>query len=384
YELLIHQFKVIAFQYLHHSLQELLKIHQEYLKRQREVVKDRQKNLAVQQSEITKKSYVLKESIIRKHLEIQAILDKDLRTTLSHLEAEERAAVSALDWLMERNWSLIQEIEQDLAGITVTLDHVDTHADATSFLSCLDHQGTRVRDRVPDVLNSSERCSVSLDEAKAEQIVSLTNNMLLLISSLTPTMKTLVKSYSSDVCLDPDTAHPKLLISPKGDSVTYTDTWKELPDTPSRFDTTLNVISLQSFSFGCHYWEIDVTGKTYWELGVTYPSIPRKGTAEDCWLGRGDESWCVEFFDGEYTAWHQGVPHRLLVTKHLCRIGILCNFPAGSVMFLGADDMSPLFCFCAGSFSDSLHLAVCPGHAHNGTNAKPIVICNATSHAPLV
>ncbi|XP_077438241.1 zinc-binding protein A33-like isoform X1 [Vanacampus margaritifer] len=341
---------------------------------QREVVKDRQKNLAMQQSEITKKSYVIKESIIRKHLEIQAILDKDLKTTLSHLEAEERAAVSALDWLMERNWILIQEIEQDLAGITATLDHVDLHAHATP-----DHQGEWVLDKVPDVLNSSECCSVSLDAAKADQIVSLTNSMLLLVSSLTPTMKNLMKSYRSDVSLDPDTAHPKLLISPKGDGVTYTDTWQELPDTPLRFDTTLNVISLQSFSFGCHYWEMDVTGKTYWELGVTYPSIPRKGVAEDCWLGRGDESWCVEFYDGEYTAWHRGVPHRLLVTKQFSRIGILCNFPAGSVMFLGADDMSPLFCFCVGSFSDSLHLALCPGHDHNATNAKPIVICNASS-----
>ncbi|XP_019737540.1 probable E3 ubiquitin-protein ligase TRIML1 isoform X2 [Hippocampus comes] len=362
--------RILHVQHLHCSLQELLKSHQECLRMQREVVKDRQKNLAEQQSEII-------ESIIRKHLEIRAILDEDLRTTLSHLEAEERAAVSALDWLMERNWSLIREIEQDLAGITVTLDHQDLPSHEMS-----DHQGAGVIDRVAAALSRFECCSVSLDATKAEQILSLTNNMLLLISSLTPTMKNLMKSYSSDVCLDPDTAHPKLLISPKGDSVTYTDTWKELPDAPSRFDTTLNVISLQSFSSGRHYWEMDVTGKTYWELGVTYPSIPRKGIAEDCWLGRGDESWCVEFFGGEYTAWHRGVPHRLLVPKQFCRIGILCNFPAASVMFLGADDMSPLFCFSAGNFSDSLHLALCPGHDHNGTNAKPIVICNATPPAP--
>ncbi len=76
-----------------------------------------------------------------------------------------------------------------------------------------------------------------------------------------------------------------------------------------------------------------MTGKTYWELGVTYPSISRKGTTEDCWLGRGDESWCVEFFDGEYTAWHGGVPHQLPFTKRFGHIGVLCNFPAGLVTF---------------------------------------------------
>ncbi|XP_069000223.1 probable E3 ubiquitin-protein ligase TRIML1 [Embiotoca jacksoni] len=350
---------------------ETLEKHHECLKKQREAVKYRLKKLAARQSEITKKSSVIRESIIRKYQEIQTVLDKDLRITLSHLEMEERAAVSALDGLMERNCSLIQEIEQDLARLTVALNQVDTEPDTMEDMETVE--------RVMDLLNSTDPSRVSLDEAKAEQILSLTNKMLLLICSQTPIIKKLINSYSSDVFLDPETAHPKLIISPQGDSATYTDTWQQLPDLPGRFDTTLNVISLQGFSFGRHYWEIDVTGKTYWELGVTYPTIPRKGTTEDCWLGRGAESWCMEFFDGEYTAWHGGVPHQLPYTKRFCRIGVLCSFPAGLVTFLEADKMIPLFSFCAGTFSDCLHLALCPGHDHNGNNAKPIGICNAIS-----
>lgn len=189
-------------------------------------------------------------------------------------------------------------------------------------------------------------------------------------------MKPLCFADSSVMRLDPQTAHPKLLISPHGDSATYTHTWQQVPDLPGRFDSTLNVLSLQAHRRGRHYWEMDVSGKTYWELGVTYPSIPRKGAAEDCWLGRGEQSWCVEFFDGKYTAWHAGVPHQLRVTKPLRRIGVFCNFPAGSVTFLDAEDVTPLYCYCAGVFSDCLHLALCPGHDHNGTNSRPILICN--------
>ncbi|XP_074502801.1 zinc-binding protein A33-like [Sebastes fasciatus] len=296
---------------------------------------------------------------------------------------EERAAVSTLDGLMERNCSLIQQIEQDLARLTVGIDQTDSGLDTMSFFSYPEPQDMERADRVMDLLNRTNPSTVSLDQVKADQILGLANNMLLLISSQTPIIKILTKSYSSEVFLDPDTAHPKLIISPKGDSATYTDTWQQLPDLPGRFDTTLNVISVQGFSFGRHYWEIDVTGKTYWELGVTYPNIPRKGTTEDCWLGRGDESWCVELFDGEYTAWHGGVPHQLPFTKRFCRIGVLCSFPAGLVTFVEADNMTPLFSFCAGTFSDCLHLAVCPGHDHNGTNAQPIVICNAPSPIPV-
>lgn len=72
---------------------------------------------------------MIRERIIRKYQEIQAVLDEDLRITLSHLEMEERAAVSALDGLMESNCSLIQEIEQDLARLTVALEQTDTEPD---------------------------------------------------------------------------------------------------------------------------------------------------------------------------------------------------------------------------------------------------------------
>ncbi|KAM6915849.1 putative E3 ubiquitin-protein ligase TRIML1 [Xenentodon cancila] len=360
-------------------LQETLEQNQTCLKNQREAVKYRLKKLAARQSEITKNSSALRESIIQKYQEIHTVLEEDLRITLSHLEMEERAAVTALDGLMEKSCALIQDIEQDLARLTLALDQIGTEPETMSFFSYPEQEDTETVDRVVDLLNQSDPSNVRLDEAKADQILSLSNNMLLLICSQTPLIKKLLKSYSSEVHLDSETAHPKLIISPQGDSVGYTDTWQQLPDLPGRFDTTLNVISLQSFSFGRHYWEIDVTGKTYWELGVTYPSIPRKGTSEDCWLGRGVESWCVEFFDGEYTAWHGGVPHQLPFTKCFCRIGVLCSFPAGSVTFLEADKMTPLFSFCAGVFSECLHLALCPGHDHGGKNAKAIVICNASS-----
>ncbi|PWA25986.1 hypothetical protein CCH79_00001429, partial [Gambusia affinis] len=386
---------------------ETLENHLESLKKQRDAVKHRLKKLAARQSEITKKSAAVRENVAMKYQEIHMVLEEDLRLTLSHLEMEERAAISALDGLMERNCALIQEIEQDLARLSLVLEHCDTEPDSMSFVLHAELDDTETADRVLDVLNQSDPSCVSLDEAKASQILSLTNSMLLLVCSQTPLMKKLLKSCqfphhlsslhrylfrkhfilnflhffpdSSEVHLDPETAHPKLVISPKCDSVSYTDAWQKLPDQPGRFDTTLNVISLQGFSFGRHYWEIDVTGKTYWELGVTYPTIPRKGVSEECWLGRGAVSWCVEFFDGEYTAWHGGVPHQLPFTKRFCRIGVMCSFPGGLVTFLEADKMTPLFSFCAGTFSECLHLALCPGHNHSGTNSSPIVICNASS-----
>ncbi|KAA0717858.1 putative tripartite motif-containing protein 75 [Triplophysa tibetana] len=142
---------------------------------------------------------------------------------------------------------------------------------------------------------------VKLDEAKA---LGLANNLLLFIRYQTPTAKRLLKSYSTELILDPTTAHPKLIITSAGDCATYTDVWQDVPEHEGRFDTTLNVLSVQSWNSGHHYWEVDVGDKIYWELDHTYTSIPRKGQKEDCWLGRHSESWSLEYFDGDYTARH--------------------------------------------------------------------------------
>lgn len=70
---------------------------------------------------------MIKQSVIHKYRQIQAVLDEDLKVTLSHLELEERAAVSALDTMMEKNRSLMQEIEQDLIRLTVSINQVHTN-----------------------------------------------------------------------------------------------------------------------------------------------------------------------------------------------------------------------------------------------------------------
>uniref|UniRef100_UPI003AAD0891 zinc-binding protein A33 n=1 Tax=Centroberyx gerrardi TaxID=166262 RepID=UPI003AAD0891 len=354
---------------------EMLLKHQQHLQRQRDVIAYRMKKLAAKQVEMTKKTNALKEKIRKKYEDMRRILDEDLRITLTQLDMEHEAAEKLVEERMEDCYHLTQELDQELANISAQVK-TDTQQ--------IDIQSAETEKRISETLKLTDPDLIQMDEFKNEQLLSLTINLLLFIRSQVPVTKKLFQSYAADVVLDPDTAHPKLIISPKGDLATYTDTWQEVPETPSRFDTTLNAISQQGFSEGRHYWEVEVSGKTYWELGLTYPSIPRKGREEDCWLGRGRESWCVEYFNGDYTAWHGGAPHELplVVGKQFTRIGVYCSFPGGSVCFLGADTMTPLHCFYVGTFTDSLHQAVCPGHDNQGTNWKPLQVCDASRSAP--
>ncbi|XP_030628182.1 E3 ubiquitin-protein ligase TRIM39 [Chanos chanos] len=348
--------------------QETLKKLQDCLCRQREAVKYRLRKLSARQTEITKKSTILRDGIQKKYDEMKKVLEEDCRSTLSLLKAEEKAAIQAVDDLIEKNCLMLKDIEHQLSELTE--ENIIRGKDMVRVFFLLEG-------RVQDLLENTDPGRVKLDEPKADQILSLTHNLLLFIRSQIPVTKRLLKSYSTDVTLDPDTAHPNLIISPAGDTATYTSIWQEVPEYEGRFDTTINVISKQCWDSGYHYWEVDVTGKTYWEIGLTYPTIPRKGRKEDCWLGRGPESWCVEFFNGDYTAWHRGVDHPLPITQSFTRIGIFCSFSVGLVSFLGMDNMTPLFSFCSGTFTDSLYLALCPGHDLQGANSKPIKIYSA-------
>uniref|UniRef100_W5LZE5 Uncharacterized protein n=1 Tax=Lepisosteus oculatus TaxID=7918 RepID=W5LZE5_LEPOC len=82
---------------------------------------------------------------------------------------------------------------------------------------------------------------------------------------------------TADVTLDPNTAHPNLILSEDGKQVRHGDTRQDLPDNPERFDTFVSVLGKDGITSGRHYWEVEVGEKSGWDLGITRESRNRKG-----------------------------------------------------------------------------------------------------------
>ncbi|KAL1279612.1 hypothetical protein QQF64_026285, partial [Cirrhinus molitorella] len=78
------------------------------------------------------------------------------------------------------------------------------------------------------------------------------------------------------VILDPNTAHPHLLLSDDLTRVRYSG-YQPVPDNPERFDCYHCVLGSEGFNSGTHCWDVELKQSKRWSLGVTTASNQRKG-----------------------------------------------------------------------------------------------------------
>uniref|UniRef100_A0A8C8S576 B30.2/SPRY domain-containing protein n=1 Tax=Pelusios castaneus TaxID=367368 RepID=A0A8C8S576_9SAUR len=173
-----------------------------------------------------------------------------------------------------------------------------------------------------------------------------------------------------DVTLDPDTAHPNLVLSEDRKSVRLGDTRQDLPDTPERFDTYPEVLGTERFTGGKRYWEVEVGDKTEWTLGVCRESVSKKGNVT---LTPGYGYWAMVLRDGKYKA-RTSPSTPLPVTVSPSRVGIFLDYEAGEVSFYNVTDGSHLFTF-TDTFSGTLRPYFHTGLSAGDTNAAPLIIC---------
>ncbi|XP_060785192.1 E3 ubiquitin-protein ligase TRIM39-like [Neoarius graeffei] len=131
------------------------------------------------------------------------------------------------------------------------------------------------------------------------------------------------------VTLDPNTAHPELIVSDDLKSVRRSNEKQKLPDNPERFDEYLCILESEGFNSGTHCWDVEVGDCTRWSVGVMTESAQRKGGI----ISRSG-LWCVRYYDGKYYA--ASTPHtdtQLSVTQKLQRIRVKLDWDRGKLSF---------------------------------------------------
>ncbi|XP_030634685.1 E3 ubiquitin-protein ligase TRIM39-like [Chanos chanos] len=179
------------------------------------------------------------------------------------------------------------------------------------------------------------------------------------------------KLYAVDVTLDPDTAHPELILSDDGKQVKHADRQQNLPDNPERFDICICALGKEGFSSGRFYYEVEVRGKTEWTLGVVRESINRKGQIT---LSPEDGHWTIWLRNGdEYKAWDSPrVP--LSLRQKPQKVGVFVDYEEGLVSFYDVEASSHIYSFTGQSFTEKLYPYFSTCNNDGGENSAPLVI----------
>ncbi|XP_036404162.1 butyrophilin subfamily 2 member A2-like [Megalops cyprinoides] len=153
-----------------------------------------------------------------------------------------------------------------------------------------------------------------------------------------------IQMNAVDVTLDPDSAHPELILSEDGKSVERGETRQDYPDTAKRFERWFAVVGRQGFDSGKHYWEVYIRDEknagAQWRLGVVCESAERKGAVT---VNPKFGYWLLES-SKHFKA--LSVPETVISLRPVPqRVGLYLDYEGGQLSFYGVEDRRHLHTF---------------------------------------
>ncbi|KFP60890.1 Tripartite motif-containing protein 10, partial [Cariama cristata] len=150
-----------------------------------------------------------------------------------------------------------------------------------------------------------------------------------------------------NVTLDPETAHPRLILSKDQKSVRWEYVLQESPDSPERFDADPCVLGCEAFTSGRHYWVVDLAEGQYCAVGVSKESLQRKGPIS---FNPEEGIWAVQQWGFKNRAL-TSPPTLLNLPRVPRKIRISLDYEWGEVAFFDVDNKIPIFTFPPASFA---------------------------------
>lgn len=151
------------------------------------------------------------------------------------------------------------------------------------------------------------------------------------------------------VTLDPNTAHPCLILSEDLTSLYYSKQAGCCPDNPERFHFSAEVVGTAVLGSGSHHWIVETGSNQDWLLGVAALSVPRNSEVS----ARPENGfWTLCFRDGELRAM-TSPPTPLTITGPPQQIKVQLDYNKGTVTFSDPADETLIYEFSA-TFTESL------------------------------
>ncbi|XP_030399641.1 zinc finger protein RFP-like isoform X2 [Gopherus evgoodei] len=295
--------------------------------------------------EYKKQTQTERQKIVSEFQQLQQFLEEQERLLLAQLEKLDEEIVR----IQNENISKFSEQISHLSELISEMEG-KCQKPASEFLQDVKSTLSRCEKRK---FQQPEEISPELEE----QVSGFSQKAIALLETLRKFKDTLPSALETkrggslgtfrqvNVTLDPDTAHPELVLSEDRKCATWGDTRQRLPKNPERFDTERCVLGCEGFTSGRHCWEVEVGAGQYWAVGVASVSVRRKGE-----ISRSPEGgiWAVECWRDQFWAFTSPVTP-LPLSRVPSRIRVCLDCDRGQVTFIDAGDEAPIFTFPPGS-----------------------------------
>ncbi|XP_067248914.1 tripartite motif-containing protein 16-like [Chanodichthys erythropterus] len=254
-------------------------------------------------------------------------IERSRSEATQRIRDQEKTAVSQAEERLERLEQEINDLRRrdaELEQLSHTQDHIHF---LQSFQSLSAHP---VSIYVNDILLSSPysfavvRESIlqlreKLEDFCKEELKKISDRVT--STNIVPRTRNGFLQYSHQLNLDLNTVNKRLRLSERNRVITVTDTEQPYPDHPDRFDDVYPQVLCRESVCGRCYWEIEWSGECV-HVSVSYKSIRRKGSSDECWFGRNDQSWSLYCSSSSYSFIHNKIETKLPVKSISSRIGV--------------------------------------------------------------
>ncbi|XP_042536461.1 E3 ubiquitin-protein ligase Midline-1 isoform X2 [Dipodomys spectabilis] len=151
-----------------------------------------------------------------------------------------------------------------------------------------------------------------------------------------------LKTNSQPFKLDPKSAHRKLKVSHDNLTVERDESSSKKSHTPERFTSqgSYGVAGNVFIDSGRHYWEVVISGSTWYAIGLAYKSAPKHE-----WIGKNSASWALCRCNNNWVVRHNSKETPIEPAPHLRRVGLLLDYDSGSIAFYDALNSIHLYTF---------------------------------------
>ncbi|XP_056092512.1 tripartite motif-containing protein 16-like [Rhinichthys klamathensis goyatoka] len=253
-------------------------------------------------------------------------IERSRSEATQRIRDQEKTAVSRAEGRLER---LEQEIN-DLRRRDAELEQLSHTQDHIQFLQSFQSlsappESTDVNDNPFSSLSSFDGVRESvlqlrdkLEDFSKEELKKISDRVT--FTNIVPRTRNDFLQYSHQFTLDPNTVNKLLRLSERNRVITFTNTDQPYSDHPDRFDVFYQVLCRESVCGRC-YWEIDWSGYGVY-ISVSYKSISRKGSGDECVFGNNDQSWSLFCSSSSYSFRHNNIETELPVKPISRRTGV--------------------------------------------------------------